>query len=103
MPHVVPLNWSGSFGGYGGPLASGESHHWWGNGVFGDANRFYLITASCEGAVAAEISVRNLSHYRRTDSTGRFVDETHFDIHNNGSAEPVYYYFYVAWSTPINV
>ena len=102
-PNIVPLNWSGQFGGYSGPLASGASDHWWGDGVFGRENRFYLFTASCEGEVAAEIEVRNVSHYRRTDNNGQFVDETHFEIHNNGSAEPVYYFFYVAWSDPINV
>ena len=45
-----------------------------------------------------------MSHFRGLDGDGNLVDETHYEIHNNGSAEPVNYFFYIAWSDPpINV
>jgi hypothetical protein len=103
MPQVVPLKWQGRFGSFGGPLASGASDPWIGTGIFGAENRFYVFNAFCEGEVAAEIEVRNVSHFRRLDASGRFVDETHFEIFNKGSAAPVPYYFYIGWSDPINV
>jgi hypothetical protein len=102
MAQIVPLNWAGRFENFGGPLASGETHDWWGSGFLGNENRFYMFSAFCEGNVAAEIEVQHVSHYRREDG-GKIVDETHFQIHNNGSDAPVYYYFYAAWSDPINV
>jgi hypothetical protein len=94
MVQVVPLNWLGSFCNFGGPLAPGESDHWWtAGGDWGRENRLYLFTAYCDGG--AEIAVRNITHYRGGH------DETHFEIHNDGAGEPVYYYFYIAWSDPI--
>ena len=103
MAQVVPLNWSGSFANFGGPLGSGESQFWQASGgAWGRENWFYLFSAFCDGSVAADIEVLHVSHFRALDG-GNIVDETHFEIHNNGSAEPVYYYFYMAWSDPINV
>ncbi|WP_328395566.1 hypothetical protein [Nocardia sp. NBC_00416] len=98
MAQVVPLNWVGSFCNFGGPLASGETDYWWAaGGDWGRDNRAYLFTAFCDGSVAAEIVVRNIGHYR----SGH--DETRFEIHNSGSSQPVYYYFYIAWSSPIEI
>jgi len=102
MAQVVPLKWSGSFANSGGPLAPGESHFWWANGDWGRENRFYLFSAFCDGSIAADIEVRNVSHFRRLDGPNIF-DETHFEIFNKGSAGPVFYFFYIAWSDPINV
>lgn len=103
MAQVVPLNWYGSFANFGGPLASGDTHYWWARGGdWGRENRFYLFSAFCDGSIAADIEVQHVSHYRTLD-TGNIVDETHFEIHNKGSDAPVYYYFYMAWSDPINV
>ncbi|HEX3339907.1 MAG TPA: hypothetical protein VHT68_12135 [Pseudolabrys sp.] len=99
---TVPLSWSGRFENFGGPLASGDTDQWVGWGFLGQENRFYQFTAFCDGSVAADIEVTNVSHYRRLDN-GTIVDETHFDIHNKGSDAPVMYYFYSAWSDPINV
>jgi hypothetical protein len=100
MAVTVPLNWQGRFENFGGPLASGETHYWTGWGFLGEENRFYLFSAFSDGA--ADIEVTNVSHFRNLVG-GQIVDETHFEIHNKGSAAPVYYYFYVAWSDPINV
>jgi hypothetical protein len=68
----------------------------------GKGERFYLFSAFCDGSIAADIEVAHVSHYRRLDGPNIF-DETHFEIHNKGSDAPVYYYFYMAWSDPINV
>jgi hypothetical protein len=103
MAQVVPLNWAGSFVNFGGPLASGATDYWWAaGGAWGRENRFYVFSAFCDGSIAADIEVAHVSHYRRLDGSN-IVDETHFEIHNKGSAEPVYYYFYMGWSDPINV
>jgi hypothetical protein len=103
MAQVVPLNWSGSFAGWGGPLSSGQSAFWVASGDWGKENRFYLFSAFCDGSVAAEIEVAHVSHFRSLQPDGSILDETHFQIQNNGSDQPVYYYFYIAWSDPIKV
>jgi hypothetical protein len=102
MAQTVPLNWQGRFENFGGPLASGDTHYWRAWGDFGRENRFYLFSAFCDGSVAADIEVAHVSHFRKLDG-GQIIDETHFEIHNKGSDAPVYYYFYIAWSDPINV
>ena len=103
MAQVVPLNWQGSFASFGGPLASGGTDFWFATGGdWGRENRFYLLSAFCDGSVAADIEVQHVSHFRKLEG-GNIVDETHFQIHNNGSAEQVFYFFYMAWSDPINV
>src|SRR6478672_8169780 len=79
MAQVVPLNWAGSFVNWGGPLASGDTHHWWAaGGAWGRENRFYLFSAFADGSVEADVEVTHVSHYRRLDN-GNLVDETHFD------------------------
>lgn len=105
MAQTVPLNWSGRYENSGGPLASGDTHYWRAWGDFGKENRFYLFSVFTDGQVAAEVEVAHVAHYRKPPDggVGPFVDETHFQIHNNGSDAPVYYYFYIAWSDPINV
>jgi hypothetical protein len=104
MAQVVPLKWYGSFANWGGPLASGESDHWWAaGGDWGRENRFYLFSAFGDGTVPAEIEVLHVSHYSSGGLEGNIVEETHFEIRNNGSAGPVFYYFYMAWSDPITV
>lgn len=101
---VVPLNWRGSFANFGGPLASGETHFWQASGGdWGRENRFYLFSAFCDGSIAADIEVQHVSHFRELAADGSIIDQTHFQIHNNGSAQPVFYFFYMAWSDPINV
>jgi hypothetical protein len=102
MAQTVPLNWYGSFAAYAGPLASGQTDHWIGNGDWGRENRFFLFTACCEGVIAAELEIVDLSHYR-TQEGASFKDETHFGVRNNGSGAPVYYFIYIAWTSPINV
>jgi hypothetical protein len=102
MAQVVPLKWQGQFGSFGGPLASGAADGWIGTGTFGAENRFFVFNAFCEGNVAADIEVRHVSHFRRLEG-GNIIDETHFEIFNRGSAEPVNYFFYIGWSDPINV
>jgi len=100
MAQVVPLNWRGSFVSWGGPLASGDTHSWWAaGGEWGQFNRFYLFSVFGDGSVPATFGVRNIRH-RRTAGGG---DETNFEIHNYGSDAPAYYYFYMAWTDPINV
>jgi hypothetical protein len=102
-PQAVPLTWSGQFLNFAGPLASGDSDSWLATGTFGQENRFYVFSAFSDGTVAAELEVQHVSHYRRSDG-GSLVDETHFEVHNRGSAEPVtQYYVYIAWSDPVNV
>lgn len=68
----------------------------------GKRESFLPVSALCDGSIAADIEVARVSHYRRLDNGGIF-DETHFEIHTKGSAAPVMYYFYMAWSDPINV
>ena len=84
-------------------MGSGQSDFWVASGGWGAENRFYLFSAFCEGEVAAEIEVAHVSHFRALQADGSILDETHFEIHNNGSDQPVPYYFYIAWSDPINV
>ena len=103
MAQAVALGWTGQYAGMGGPLASGASDPWVAWGDWGQENRFYSVTAFCDGSIAADIQVVNLSHYRVLNPDGTITDETHFQIRNNGSPAPVYYYFYYAWSDPINV
>jgi hypothetical protein len=103
MAQVVPLNWQGSFLGFGGPLASGTADFWWASGGdWGRENRFYLFSAFCDGSIAADIEVTNVSHFRRLDGANIY-DETRFEVHNKGSDAPVEYFIYMAWSDPINV
>jgi hypothetical protein len=104
MAQIVPLNWKGAFANFGGPLASEATDYWWARGgEWGRENRLYVFSAFCDGPVAADIEVRSVSHYRRLQPDGSLFDETHFEIHNKGSDAPVYYYFYMGWSDPINV
>jgi hypothetical protein len=104
MAQVVPLNWVGSFASFGGPLASGQSHFWQASGgAWGRENRFYLFSAFCDGSIAADIEVMHVSHFRTLGGSGQIIDQTRFEIHNNGSDAPVNCYFYMAWSDPINV
>jgi hypothetical protein len=103
MAQTVPLSWSGSFASFGGPLASGGTHSWRAWGDWGQFNRFYLFSAFSDGSVACDIQVQNVSHAQSHDANGKPVDETHFEIHNRHSDGPVMYYFYIAWTTPIEV
>jgi hypothetical protein len=104
MAQVVPLNWQGSFGGYAGPLNSGDSANWFYHGsVVADPERFVLVSVSCEGNVAGTLEVQNLSHFRTTNPDGTIYDRTEFDIVNVGSDAPVFYFWYVAWSDAITV
>lgn len=106
MAQTVPLTWSGSFGNFGGPLASGATHSWVGTGEWGAENRFYQFSVFSDGVSVSDLEVRNVTHHRAPGAAGGFVDETHFDIHNRNTRHtdpPVMYYFYIAWTNSIMV
>jgi hypothetical protein len=106
MAQVVPLNWSGSYCTYGGPIAPGQSGYFYARyGDWGQINRFYLFQAFTDGTVDADVQVQNVSLHQRPDPSqpGGVYGETLFEIHVNSAPQPVMVYCYIAWSDPINV
>ncbi len=69
----------------------------------GKINRFYLFSAFSDFAVLANIQVTDVWSVTGTAADGTPIEETHFNIHNRGSATPVSYYFYMSWTDGINV